>query len=100
MTGRRLHARYLLTQPLEGNLRVREEVTIERWDDDEIVVISPVPSRHAEDLTLELPGTDPRHLQVKVEESRPIVTPDGSLCHRVRLAIQPVAGNGNGRGTS
>jgi hypothetical protein len=44
MTGRRRHARYLLTEPLEGSLRVREEVAIEHWNDREVVVLSSVPS--------------------------------------------------------
>jgi hypothetical protein len=99
MTGRRRHARYLLTEPIDGSLRVREEVAIERWDDREIVVLSSAPSRTDETLTLELPGVGPRHVLVKVAEAKPIVAPDGSLRHRLRLAVQPDGGNGNGSHT-
>jgi hypothetical protein len=99
MTPRRRHARYLLTEPIEGSLRVREEVAIESWDDREIVVLSSTPSRPEDTLTLELPGVDPRHVVVKVAESRPVVAPDGSLRHRLLLAVRPEAGNGDGRET-
>jgi hypothetical protein len=95
MTGRRRYTRYLLTEPIDGRLRVREEVSIERWDGTEIEVLTTAPSRAAESLTLELPGPDPRHLQVRVEESRPVVAPDGSLRHRLRLVVQPSGGNGD-----
>jgi hypothetical protein len=99
MTGRRRHARYLLTEPIEGSLRVREDVAIERWDDNEVVVISSTPSRPADTLTLELPGVDPRHVVVTVAESRPVVAPDGSLRHRLLLTVRSGAGNGHGRET-
>jgi hypothetical protein len=99
MTGRRRHPRYLLNEPLDARLRVREEVAIERWDEDEILVLSTAPSRAADSLILELPGPDPRHLRVRVDESRPVVAPDGSLRHRLRLVVEPGqhGGNGNGR---
>jgi hypothetical protein len=100
MTGRRRQARYLLAEPLEGNLRVREEVAIERWDGNDIIVLSGAPSRVAESLTLELPGDAPRQVKVTVEESRPVVAPDGSLRHRLRLAVRQAPGNGDGRHTS
>jgi hypothetical protein len=96
MSGRRRYARYVLSHPLEGNLHVREEVSIERWSDHEIVVLSPAPSRRAQNLTLELPGTRPRRLLVQVEGSSPVVAPDGSLRHRLRLVVLNGAGNDNG----
>lgn len=97
MTGRRRHTRYLLCDPLDGSLRVREEVAIERWEDDEIVVLSTAPSRQAESLTLELPDGHQRHLRVRVEESKPVVAPDGSLRHRLRLVVQNGGDGGGGR---
>lgn len=100
MTGRRRQARYLLAQPLDGSLRVREEVAIEEWDGNDIVVLSTAPSRPAERLTLELPGIDPRHIEVTVADSRPIVAPDGTLRHRLHLTVRPGSGNGSGRQTS
>jgi hypothetical protein len=92
MTGRRRHARYLLAEPIDGRLRVREEVAIERWDARELVVLSSTPSHQDDVLTFELPGVAPRHVLVKVISSKPIVAADGSLRHRVRLALE----NGNG----
>lgn len=97
MTNRRRHARYQLTEPIDGSMRVREEVAIESWDDRQVVVLSSTPSRPEDMLTLELPGVDPRHVVVKVAQSKPIVAPDGSLRHRLLLAVQPGAGNGNER---
>ncbi len=100
MTSRRKHSRYLLNEPLDGTLRVREEVAIERWSGTEIVVLSAAPSRVAETLTLEFPDGSPRHVAVTVEESRPVVAADGSLRHRLRLQVTSSDGNGNGRRNS
>jgi hypothetical protein len=97
MTGRRRHARYMLTEPMGGTLRVREEVVIESSNDSQIVVLSTTPSRQDETLTLELPGVDPRHVVVKVAESRPVVGPNGALQHRLLLLIQPRHDDSNGR---
>ena len=92
MTGRRRHVRYLLAKPVEGSLRVREEVTIESWDERQIVVLCSTPSRPDDALTLELPGVDPQHVRVRVAESKPIVAPDGSLRHRLLLDVRAEAG--------
>lgn len=86
--GRRKHSRFLLAQPIEGNLRVREEVAIEEWTENEMVILSPEPCRADERLTIELPGDSRRRLIVKVRESRPAVVADGPVRHRLRLAIQ------------
>jgi hypothetical protein len=88
-----------MTEPIGGSLRVREEVAIESWNDHQIVVVGSTPSRPDDTLTLELPGPGPRHVTVTVAESKPIVASDGSLRHRLRLAVQPDAGIGNGRHT-
>lgn len=98
-TGRRRHARYLLTEPIEASLRVREEVAIESWDKDQVVVLSSTPSLPDDTLTLELPGIAPRHVVVTVAESRPVVATDGSLRHRLFLAVRPGAGNGDEKET-
>ena len=92
MTGRRRHVRYLLAEPVDGSLRVREEVTIESQDERQIVVLSSTPSRPDETLTLELPDVGPRHVRVKVGESKPVVAPDGSLRHRLILDVRTEAG--------
>ena len=91
--GRRKHSRFLLAQPIEGNLRVRDEVAIEEWTEDEMVILSPEPCRADERLTIELPGGSRRRLIVKVRESRPAVVADGPVRHRLRLAIQHQATN-------
>jgi hypothetical protein len=88
MLGRRKHSRFLLAQPVNGSLRVREEVAIEEWNDNEIVILSPEPYRADEHLTLELSAGSRRRLSVKVSESRPIVVADGAIRHRLRLSIE------------
>ena len=87
MAGRRRHPRYLLNAPIDGTLRVREDVTIEEWHGDEVSVISCVPSKPQERLTLEMPGDAGEQVQAVVQESRPIVTNDGSIRHRLRLVL-------------
>ncbi len=81
-----------MTEPVEGSLRVREEVTIESRNERQIVVLSSTPSRPDDTLTLELPGVDPRHVPVTVAESKPVVAPDGSLRHRILLDVRAEAG--------
>jgi hypothetical protein len=90
MTGRRRHPRYLLTKPFDGDLRLREEVSVEHWGEQIVVVISSAPCRRSERLTLEVPGDGRRRVNVVVTESRPIVAPDGAIRHRVSLAVTPV----------
>jgi hypothetical protein len=84
--------RYLLPKPVEGSLRVREEVAIESRNERQIVVLSSTPSLPDDTLTLELPGVDPRHVPVTVAESKPVVAPDGSLRHRILLDVRAEAG--------
>jgi len=52
MLGRRRHSRYLLAQPVEGHLRVREEVTIKKWSGSDVVVLASEPCACNERLTL------------------------------------------------
>ena len=86
--GRRKHSRFLLAQPVEGSLRVREDVAIEELTDGEVVILSPEPFRPDERLTLEIPGDSRRRLSVRVRESRPAVVADGPVRHRLRLSIE------------
>jgi hypothetical protein len=88
MLGRRKHSRFLLSEPVDGSLRLRDEVAIEVWGEKEVVVISPEPIRPDERLTLEIPGDSRRRLSVRVSESRPAVADDGVIRHRVRLSIE------------
>ena len=96
--GRRRHPRFSLTHPVDGYLRVREEVTLEEWNDAEVVVLSPEPCRPNERLLLEVPGGDRRRLNVKVRESRPAVVADGAIRHRLRLSIEHQSPNESQRG--
>jgi len=87
MLGRRKHSRFLLAQPVEGSLRVREEVAVEALTKDEAVVLSPEPCRPDERLTLEIPGDPPRRVGARVTECRPMVASDGDIRHRLRLTL-------------
>ncbi|HOG27848.1 MAG TPA: hypothetical protein PLN93_07805 [Vicinamibacterales bacterium] len=91
MLGRRRHSRYLLAQPVEGHLRVREEVTIKKWSGSDVVVLASEPCACNERLTLEVPGPLGRRLHVQVVECRPAVTDEGAILHRCRLAILEAA---------
>ena len=88
MLGRRKHTRFLLSEPVDARLRLREEVAIERWSGEEIVVLSPEPLRPQERVTLEIPGDARRRTVARVSESRPSVAGDGAIRHRVVLAIE------------
>ena len=83
--GRRRHPRYLLHQPVEGNVRVRDEVTIVSLGDREIVVVSPEACRPDENVSLEIPNSGRFRVNAKVAESRPLVAEDGAIRHRLRL---------------
>jgi hypothetical protein len=87
MLGRRKHSRFLLVKPAEGNLRVREEVAVERMTDREVLVFSPSPLPPNEQLTLETGGPDQRRITVKVRECLAAVAADGAIRHRLRLSI-------------
>ena len=92
MLGRRKHSRYLLSQPIEGSVRVRDEVTIESLDGPEIVVVAAEACRPDELVGLEIPGSGPHRVRATVAESRPVVTEDGAIRHRVRLIASMAEG--------
>jgi hypothetical protein len=91
MNGRRRHPRFLLPEPLDGTLRLREEVAIERWGDGEVEVMAAVPCRPGEKLVLEVTGNGHKPQHLVVRESRPFVAADGAIRHRILLAIDPGA---------
>jgi hypothetical protein len=100
MTGRRRHPRFLLAAPVDGSLRVREEVLIERWGEGEVEVMSTVPCRPNDGLTLEVPGDGVGRVTVTVQDSRPIVTADGSIQYRLRMSFeQPAVATASDKGT-
>lgn len=87
MTGRRRNPRFLLSAPVDGSLRVREEVAVESWSGRELEVVSAVPGRRGEELTLELPEDGQGQVRVIVRESRPVVTSDGSIRYRLSMSL-------------
>jgi len=102
MLGRRRHSRFQLAQPVEGNLRVREEVAIESLTEREAVILSSEPCRASERFTLEVSGPVHRRLNVMVAECRPAVAADGAIRHRCRLSVdghepEPAGSEGCGR---
>lgn len=88
MLGRRRHQRFLLAQPLDGNVLLREEVSIEQWRGNELTVLSPEPCRPHERLRIEFPGQSRRRCRAVVLESRPLMADDGVIRHRLRLTVE------------
>lgn len=88
MRRTRRDTRYLLSRPWEGLLSIVGDVEVERHDEErrEVWVVSALPAHPEETLTLDLSGED-RSVTVRVLESGPIVRVDGSIRHRLRLAI-------------
>ena len=86
--GRRKQPRFLLSQPVDGSLRVRDEVAIEEWNEGELVILSPEPCRAEERLVLEVPGSTRHRLSVRVCESHPAVVSDGPIRHRLRVSVE------------
>ena len=83
----RRDARYLLSRPWEGTLRIPGDVVVERHDEtlNELWVVSTSPAHRDEQLRLDL--ADPRRsLSVRVIESSPVLL-DGIVRHRLRLVI-------------
>jgi hypothetical protein len=95
MRRTRRDTRYLLSRPWEGTMRIPGDVIVERHDEmlQELWVVSTLSVRRDEMLTLELTGPV-RSFTVRVVESRPVLV-DGSIRHRLRLAVVDVAGGSN-----
>ena len=88
MLGRRKHSRYLLAKPVDGSLRIREEVAVEEWQGNELVIMSPEPGHPQERLRIEFPVGSRRHVNVRVIECRPVVLEDEAIRHRLRLLVE------------
>lgn len=93
MLGRRKHSRFLLAQPIEGNLRLREEVAVEELNDHEVVLLSPEACRPQELVIVELAGHVRHRVNARVAESRPAMSDDGVIRHRLRLVIEERIGS-------
>ena len=92
MLGRRRHPRFILAEPIEASLRVRDEVAVQSWSDHEVVVLSPEPLRPEERATLEVHNGARRRVNVRVAESRPEIAVDGAIRHRLVLSIEDHGG--------
>ena len=81
----RRDARYVLSRPWEGTLRIPGDVVVERHDEalNELWVVSTSPAHREEQLRLDLSG---QPLAVRVIESNPVLL-DGVVRHRLRLVI-------------
>ena len=77
---------------MDALLRLREEVTVERWDARGGEVVTSAPYRRGERLTLEVAGNGHRPLGVVVRDSRVSVIPGELISYRVLLAIDPAGG--------
>ena len=88
MTGRRAYQRFRESMPLEGELRISGDVTVEvNGRTPDIAVISDTPAVVGEELTLALAnGAGQMEFVVRVAESRPQKVGD-VLRHRLRLQI-------------
>jgi len=88
MPGRRRDQRFTLSVPWEGALRVPTDVTIERYGDRELWVVSTAPAHRDEMMTLDAIGSDgpSETMSVRVTDSVPLLV-DGVVRHRLRLAI-------------
>lgn len=91
MTDRRSHPRFALATPWDGSVRVLREVVIQRTDSGELMAVSQTAGVVGETLSLDVMGAGASvDLRVRVVESRPVIV-DGSLRHRIRLALMNAA---------
>ena len=87
MSGRRSHARFVVTPPVEGVVRVPRDVTVQPDGGNDLVVISPVPGVVDDVLIIELSESGAASsFRVQVAGSRPIMV-DGVARHRLRLRV-------------
>ena len=90
MTDRRRTPRYILDAPLRGEALPMEDVTIESYSPDRLIVVSPSAHRSDEELMVHLTtayGLESRRAAVVF--SAP-VSVSGALCYRVELHLTDV----------
>ena len=89
MSGRRSHSRFNISPSSDGVLRVLRDVTVQRTQEDELLVIGREAGVVGDQLTLEVSEPNaPVRATVQVVESLPIII-NGAVRHRLRL--RPVA---------
>ena len=87
MSGRRSHPRFAVASPWSGAIRILRDVVIDRTKRDELLAVSNVAAVAGEMLSLDLIGGGQSvAIKVQVIDSRPVII-DGTLRHRVRLAL-------------
>ena len=87
MAGRRSHPRFAVSTPWDGSMRVLKDVVIHRTDSEELLAVSRTAGITGEEMTLDVMSAGASlGLRVRVLESRPVIV-DGSVCHRMRLAL-------------
>lgn len=90
MTGRRSHTRFVIASPWSGVVRILRDAVVDRTDRDELLAITHSAAVIGEELSVNLMGAGQNvAVTVRVIESRPVIV-DGTVRHRVRLAL-PVA---------
>jgi hypothetical protein len=90
MSGRRSHTRFTVASSWSGVIRLFRDAIVDRVEPDELRAISHTAAAVGEELSLDLIGAGQNvALKVRVLESRPVIV-DGSVRHRIRLALPPV----------
>ena len=91
MSGRRSHARFIVSPSSHGAIRVFADAEVEGIGHKQISLITHDPATTHERMLLELPGDDGDFvLPVQVTESRPIIV-GSSVKHSVRLRLIDMA---------
>ena len=87
MSGRRSHPRFAVANPWSGAIRILRDVVIDRTERDELLAVSNAAAVIGEVLSLDLIGGGQNvAMKVRVIDSRPVII-DGTVRHRVRLAL-------------
>jgi hypothetical protein len=87
MADRRRTPRYVLDTPLRADAMPMEDVTIEEFSGDQLVVISPSAHESQEDVMIHMTtGQGLTSHTARVMSSRP-VSVAGTLCFRVELRV-------------
>lgn len=87
MQDRRRSARFSLGRPLEGTLKLLEEVLVERYVENEMTVLATMPAKPTELMVIDrVIASNGALLDARVAESQPAIM-DGLLKHRLTLRI-------------
>lgn len=92
MQDRRRSARFSLGRPLEGTLKLLEEVLVERYVENEMTVLATMPAKPTESMVIDrVIASNGALLDVRVAGSEPAIM-DGILRHRLTLRIDENTG--------